>query len=359
MSVLRKIPMFHANKTFVVNNCEVCPIARQTRLPFSHSVSKATSIFKLLHMDVWEPYKLETHDGMRYFLTIVDDHSRWTWIFLMRLKSDVLTLLNNFFLQVETQFDRKIKIMRSDNGAEFFNHGCRELFQKHGVIHQSSCPYTPQQNGVVEKRHRHILEIVRAIKFQSDLPDKFWGLCVEAVVYVLNRIPSIVLQNKSPYEVLYNKAPSLLHMRVIGCLCFVTYFTQKDKFRPRAIRSILVGYSSSQKGYKFYDLENRLFFINRDVAFMETIFPFKESLTDQQSCLRIHDQFYYDDLVFQQPLIFQPHLHTDDTVILGMPTEEHAECPPQMLQLPPPELAVLPVRQSTRQSKPPNGIRIM
>jgi len=148
MSVLRKIPNFHKfGSKFALHNCEVCPLARQTRLPFPHSTSRSTSSFQLLHLDVWGPYKVETFDGMRYFLTIVDDYSRWTWTFLMRLKSDVISLLKHFFIEVETQFGTKIQKVRSDNGSEFFNSNCNELFKLHGVIHESSCPYTPQQNG--------------------------------------------------------------------------------------------------------------------------------------------------------------------------------------------------------------------
>lgn len=169
MNVLRKLPMFQHNSKksfFTLNNCEICSLARQTRLPFPHSVSRSTSSFQLLHVDVWGPYKWETFDGMRYFLTIADDYSRWTWIFLMRLKSDVLMLLKHFFVEVETQFGQKVKKLRSDNGGEFFNHACKELFQQNGVIHESSCPYTPQQNGVVERRHRHILETARSLNFK-------------------------------------------------------------------------------------------------------------------------------------------------------------------------------------------------
>ena len=103
---------------------------------------------------------------MRYFLTIVDDYSRWTWTFLMRLKSDVVSLLKQFVVEIETQFDKRIKRIRSDNGTEFFNTNCDDLFKLHGIIHESSCAYTPQQNGVVERRHRHILETARAINFK-------------------------------------------------------------------------------------------------------------------------------------------------------------------------------------------------
>ncbi|XP_075112694.1 uncharacterized protein LOC142182334 [Nicotiana tabacum] len=130
-------------------------------------------------MDVWGPYKVATYNGMKFFLTLVDDYTRWTWTFLIRLKSDVIFILKNFLVMVKTQFGKSVKMFRSDNGSEFFNTQCSELFQLHEILHQSSCPYTPQQNGVVERRHRHILEIARAIRFQGHLPARFWGDCIE------------------------------------------------------------------------------------------------------------------------------------------------------------------------------------
>lgn len=114
---------------------------------------------------------------------------------------------------------------------------------------------------------------------------------------MLNIILSTVLRNKSPYQLLYNKLASLSHMRFIGCLYFATCLTQKDKLCSRDVRAALVGYSSSQKGYKLYDLENRLFFVSRDVVFMESVFPFKGSIANQQSNLTSHGLFCYDELV--------------------------------------------------------------
>ena len=236
MGVIRKISSFHkfGNK-FALHKCDICPLARQTRLPFPHSTSSSTCVFQLPHMDVWGPDRVETYDGMRYFFTIVDDYSRWTWTFLMRLKYDVVSLLKQFVAEIETQFDKRIKRIRSDNGTEFFNTNCDDLFKLHGIIHESSCPYTPQQNGVVERRHRHILETARAVKFQAGFPDKFWGLCIRAATHVLNRIPSTTLGNISSFEKLYGRPPLLDHMRVVGRMCFATNITTHDKFSPRAI----------------------------------------------------------------------------------------------------------------------------
>ncbi|KAH0705573.1 hypothetical protein KY289_010649 [Solanum tuberosum] len=116
------------------------------------------------------------------------------------------------------------------------------------VNYMRARPYTPHQNDVVEMRHRHILKTARAIKFQGGLPNSFWGLYIESAIYVLNRIPFNVLNGTSSFELLYNKLPSLVHLRVIGCLSFATNLTQKEKFSPRAVKAILAGYSTYQKG---------------------------------------------------------------------------------------------------------------
>jgi len=116
---------------------------------------------------------------------------------------------------VKTQFDSYVKVVRSDNGTEFFNSQSIKLFQELGILYQSSCPHTPQQNGVVERKHRHILNIARAIRFQSHLPIRFWGYCIKVVVYLMNRLPSSAIENKSPYEMLYAKQPSVSHLRTL------------------------------------------------------------------------------------------------------------------------------------------------
>lgn len=162
-------------------------------------------MFDLIHADVWSPYKFPTHDGNRYFLTLVDDCSRMIWIFLLKYKSDVFIVLKDFLQLIQRQFGGYIKIFRSDNGTEFFNSHCSELFRTAGIVHQSSCVYTPQQNGVVERRHRQILEVARAIRFQDNLPIRFWGLCVQNAVYLINRIPSTALSGRSPFAVFFGK----------------------------------------------------------------------------------------------------------------------------------------------------------
>ena len=119
------------------------------------------------------PFNTTTHNGNKFFVTIVDDCTRMLWLFLIKLKSDVCVVLQNFFVLVQTQFQSKVQIIRTDNGSEFVNVECNKLFVSRGIVHQRTCMHTPQQNGIAERKQKHLLEIARVIKFQSHIPIKF------------------------------------------------------------------------------------------------------------------------------------------------------------------------------------------
>ncbi|KAL0349326.1 UNVERIFIED_CONTAM: Retrovirus-related Pol polyprotein from transposon RE2 [Sesamum angustifolium] len=238
----------HLNET-QTNDCCICPLAKQHRLSFPSSITRSKHMFKLIHTDVWGPYKIASLTNCNYFLTIVDDFTRATWTFLLKHKSQVHHTLATFFTMVNTQFHTSIKVVRSDNGSEFVNAQCKTLFNSLGIIHQTSCAYTPQQNGIVERKHKHkhILEIARALLFQSHLPKRFWGEAVLTATYLINRLPSSILDWKSPFEMLYNKPPNIAHLRVILSL----------KKPIKCITLIATPFSS------------------RDVVFHEHTFPFQ------------------------------------------------------------------------------------
>ena len=141
--------------------CDICFRAQQTREMFFSSDNKAKECFDLIHCDLWGAYRVPASCGGIYFLTIVDDCSRAVWIYLLNRKNEVACVLKNFIVMVRQQFEKNVKIVRSDNGTKFM---ClTKYFAKHGILHQTSCVGTPQQNGSVERKHRHILNVGRAL----------------------------------------------------------------------------------------------------------------------------------------------------------------------------------------------------
>lgn len=145
--------------------CTVCPLAKHTKLPFPVSSSYSKSVFELLHCDIWGPYRVPTYNKKRYFVTLVDDHSRFTWLFLIQFKSEVIVVLRNFLNRIMNLFSTTMKVLRTDNDCEFFSSEFQSLVSDYGILHQSSCVYTPQQNGVVERKHRTILGVARSLRF--------------------------------------------------------------------------------------------------------------------------------------------------------------------------------------------------
>ncbi|KAM2468901.1 hypothetical protein PS1_010539 [Malus domestica] len=162
----------------------------------------------------------------------------------------------------------------------------------HGILHQTSCVGTPQQNGVAERKNRDLLEKTRALMFHMNVPKKFWSQGVLTAAYLINRLPSKVLNFKSPYEVLKNRKINFSHLRVFGCTCFVHIQTQnRDKLDPRAAKCVFLGYSSTQKGYKCYNSTTRKMVVSRDVKFEEHVPYFSQSLDYSRQGEHLMDLF--------------------------------------------------------------------
>lgn len=129
---------------------------------------------------------------------------------------------------------------------------------------------------MVERKHRHLLETARSIMFQASLPRKFWGECVQAATYIINRLPSKVINNKTPFEIVFGKEPNYDFLKVFGCLVYYrSTMTGGDKFEFRGRPGVFLGYPQGIKGYKIYDVELGKIITSRDVRFIENNFPFE------------------------------------------------------------------------------------
>lgn len=252
--------------------CSACCLGKSHRLPTSLSATVYSQPFELVVCDLWGPAPMQSLGGYSYFLTCVDAFSRFVWVFPLRLKSDTLPQFIQFKKMVELQFNYPIKSVQSDGGGEFrpFTKYLNDL----GIVHRFTCPHTHHQNGIVERKHRYIVETGLALLAQSTLPLKFWDHSFVTAAYLINRLPSVSLNNQSLYFKLLNKQPDYSCLRVFGCSCFPflrPYNSHKLDYRSQ--ECIFLGYSTAHKGYKCL-APNGHIYISKDVLFQESKFPY-------------------------------------------------------------------------------------
>ena len=158
--------------------CESCQLRKYTRVLFPKRLDpRIKSPFALVHTDVWGPFRSTSTLGFRYFVTFIDDYSRCTWLFLMKTRVELFSIFKKFHVEIRTQFNTYICILRSDNAKEYFSTPLSSFMSSHGILHQSSCAYTPQQNGVAEHKNRHLVETARTLLLHHKVPQRFWGGC--------------------------------------------------------------------------------------------------------------------------------------------------------------------------------------
>jgi len=216
---------------------ESCKLEKHIRSSFSSSVSqRASSPFALVHSDIWGPSRIKSNLGVQYFDTFINDYSRCTWVFLMKNRSELFSIFQIFPNEIKNQFGISIRILRSDNGREYLFHSFKNFMASHGILHQTSCAYTPQQNGVAKNKNRHLVETTRTILIHGDVPQRFWGNVVLSACYLINRMPSLVLDDKIPHSILFPHDPfHSLSTKVFGSTCFVHNFSPThDKLSPNS-----------------------------------------------------------------------------------------------------------------------------
>ncbi|KAI0494867.1 hypothetical protein KFK09_025013 [Dendrobium nobile] len=285
--VLLKLPppansgLQSASKTF---NCTACELSKSHKLPFTTSSTRSLAVLDLVHSDVWGPSPILSLFGYKYYVLFIDDFSRFTWLYPLKLKSDVPSVFSHFKAQVERQFNKQIKCFRTDGGGEYLSTAFQNFLAHCGIIHQVTCPYTPEQNGVAERKHRHIVEVTRTLLHDASLPQKFWVHAVQTAVFLINRLPSLSKKTSSPYQLLFHHPPDYTILRTFGCLCY-PFLPQKalGKFHSKSLPCIFLGYPAHTKGYLCYHIDSKNIFISRHVKFYECHFPFSTIQTSEST----------------------------------------------------------------------------
>lgn len=250
--------------------CEICPLGKATRLPFPEVGTRASDILDLVHSDICGPMEELSLGKSRYFLTFIDDRSRKVFVCILKTKaaSEVLMHFVQFLNFVERQTGRKLKTLRTDNGMEYLNDDLQSELRKRGIEHQTTCTYTPEQNGMAERYNRTLVEMARCMMFEANVGKNFWAEALCYAAYLKNRSPHKGL-DLTPEEIFTGKRPNLSHVRVFGTTAMVQIPKQKrKKLDAKAKRCMFVGYNTQTKGWRFFDLDKRIVFTSRNATFL-------------------------------------------------------------------------------------------
>ncbi|MCO5596963.1 hypothetical protein L7F22_051034 [Adiantum nelumboides] len=252
--------------------CEGCVLGKMHRFAFSQDGSvRVTRKLQLVHSDVCGPMRTPSVGNSLYFVTFIDDFSRFCWVYPLKAKSDVFAVFQHYVSMVENETGCKVQTLRTDRGGEYMSGAFKDFLGKKGIKHQCTMPYTPQQNGVAERKNRSLMEMARCMLKAKSLPHKLWMEAVACAAHVLNRCPTRALKTITPYESWYDRKPSVSYLRVFGCLAYAHIPQQlRGKLDDKAVKCIFVGYSSGSKGYRLYNPATNKIFESRDVIFAET-----------------------------------------------------------------------------------------
>lgn len=251
-------------------DCEACIRGKQTRLSFPHKNEKSsTEILQLIHTDLCGPMKCESMGRSIYFATFIDDFSRKVYVYFLRQKNEYLEKFKEFKQAVENETGKRIKILRSDNAKELVGADFSNFLKKNGIKRQLTVEYTPQQNGVSERMNRTLVEMGRSCMLDADLPTSLWAELINTSVYIRNRCPTNLNNEKTPEEIWTGKKPCVKHLRQIGCKAFVLNKKSKSKWEARSDEHILVGYSVESKAYRLWRPGTKQVVKSRDVRFIE------------------------------------------------------------------------------------------
>ena len=268
MEILNKKGSFGKSKVESLKFCEACVIGETHKVSFSQAKHVTKNKLDYVHSDLWGspnvPFSLSKS---QYFISFTDDCTRKVWLYFLRFKDEVFQSFVVWKQMVETQRERKIKRLRTDNGLEFCNKQFDGFCKEQGIVRHRTCTYTPQQNGIAERLDRTIMNKVRSMLSESGMELKFWAEAVATAVYLINRSPSSALEFRIPEELWSSQVPDLSNLKWFGCLAYL--HSSEGKLLPRAKKGIFTAYPEGVKGFKVWLLDEKKVVISRNVVFRE------------------------------------------------------------------------------------------
>ncbi|WVZ85473.1 LOW QUALITY PROTEIN: hypothetical protein U9M48_032396 [Paspalum notatum var. saurae] len=249
--------------------CSACQAGKQVANTHPSKTFMSTSRpLELLHMDLFDPTTYTSIDGNNYGFVIVDDFSRYTWVYFLEDKTEVAHVFSKFAKRAQNKFNTSIVKIRSNNGREFDNTNIEEYCDEVGIKHEFSATYTPQQNGVVERKNITLITLARSMLDEYGTSEKFWAEAINTACYASNRLYPHPLLDKTLYELLNGRKPNISYFRVFGYKCYI--YKKRQHLGKRCDIGFLLGYSSKSKAYRVFNEATGLVEETYDVEFDES-----------------------------------------------------------------------------------------
>jgi hypothetical protein len=253
-----------------ISKCGTCVIGKGVRLPFSSSSTTSSEPLELLHSDLTGPMDASV-GGVRYVMAVVDDYTRMSWICLLKAKSEAFEAFKRLRAYLELSTGRRVKTLRTDGGGEYLSQPMAEYLADAGILHQTTCPNSSQQNGVAERFFRTLLDRVRCMLAEAGMAWGWWAEAARMAVYIYNRVPhSHLPDSSSPLSVWLDKPISVQDIRIFGSTCYaIDTSKHRKKSSPRAVECRFLGCETSTKGYRLQVVGSTKVIKSRDVIFHE------------------------------------------------------------------------------------------
>lgn len=263
------------------SDCVICLKNKICEEPYpSAAVNSVNGILDRVHSDICGPFRTKSLCGALYFATFIDEHSRFCKVYALKSRADIGSAFKNFKTFVEKQTGRAVRCIRTDNAKEYVGGQFAEIVRECGIKHETSVARCPQQNGIAERKNRTLVEMARCLIDEAQLPEQLWAEAIQTANYLRNRSETRAVKGVSPFEKFWGIKPSVGHLRVFGCeVVSLNKEPNRNKLKPKGKVCRFIGYSSSQKGYRILDENNRIF-ISRNVRFVDEA-PFDERESEE------------------------------------------------------------------------------
>nr|GEU88107.1 Gag-Pol polyprotein [Tanacetum cinerariifolium] len=254
--LVQGLPKLKFKKDHLCSACAMGKSKKKSHKPKSEDTNQEK--LYLLHMDLYGPMRVKSVNGKKYILVIIDDYSRFTWVKCLRSKDEAPEFIIKFLKMIQVRLKMPIQRIQTDNGTEFVNQTLHEYYEQVDISHETSIARSSQQNGVVERRNRTLIEAARTMLIYAKAPLFLWAEAVTIVCYTQNRSIVRLRHGKTPYELLHNKLFDLSFFHVFGALCYPTNDSKNlRKLQPKAAIGIFIGYAPTKKAFRIYNRRTR------------------------------------------------------------------------------------------------------